>query len=270
MPPNLWSTSRSAADGAGIVSGGSYVGPTAGATALQSAQRRPRPDSDVHPAELRRLLQPTDPAEPDAAWDDFVARYSRLMLHVARRVVPHHDGAMDAYAHVIERLRRNEFAALRIYVADGRSQFTTWLTVVTRRMCVDFHRHTFGRPRGDGAGQTDARSRQLELEHSARRRLASFACAPVELTGIEDDRNGGPDTHVRADELHEALERAVAELPPHDRLLLKLRFEDDLAAQAIADALAIPSQFHVYRRLNAICAQLRKRLQARGVEGSTP
>jgi len=52
--------------------------------------------------------------------------------------------------------------------------------------------------------------------------------------------------------------------------MLKLRFVDDLAAQEIARLLAFPSPFHVYRRLNALFAELRSALHRRGVESAAP
>jgi len=90
--------------------------------------------ADVNPRELRNLLDAVDAAGREAAWDVFVARHSRLLLHVARKVMPESDVAMDAYAHLLERLRRDDCRALTAYCPDGRSRFTTWLVVVAGRM----------------------------------------------------------------------------------------------------------------------------------------
>jgi RNA polymerase sigma factor (sigma-70 family) len=223
---------------------------------------------EVHPSELAQLLAADDAAR-DAAWDAFVASYSRLMLHIARTIMMTRDDAMDAYAHVLERLRCDDCRVLRGYEADGRSKFTTWLAVVTRRMCVDFYRRVYGRPRGDADG-SPSRARQLEVDRTARRGLARLASVSADLTLLVDDRQGGPDHHMRTDELRRALDAAISELGADDRLLIKLRFEDDLAAPAIASVLSLPSVFHVYRRINAACERLRKSLVARGFESSVP
>ena len=63
------------------------------------------------------------------------------------------------------------------------------------------------------------------------------------------------------------LRAALGALPAGDRLLLTLRFEDDLSASRISGILGFPTPFHVYRRLNAVLGQLRAALQARGIEG---
>ena len=217
----------------------------------------------VHPQELQNLLNADAPAQFEAAWDVFVARHHRLLLPVARRIMPASESAMDAYAHVLERLRRDNCRVLRGYSPDGRSQFTTWLVVVTRRTCVDFYRQKFGRPRG--ASPTDA----VLLERNARHRLATFAGVDDTLTQVPDEQ-AGPEHALRDGQLHEALACAMGSLDPEDQLLLKLRFDDDLPAHRIAAVMSFPTQFHVYRRLKVVCAELRRRLMARGVEDSAP
>jgi RNA polymerase sigma factor (sigma-70 family) len=219
--------------------------------------------ADVHPQELQNLLNAESPARFEAAWDAFVGRHHRLLLHVARKVMPAAESAMDAYAHVLERLRRDNCRALRAYAPDGRSQFTTWLVVVTRRTCVDFYRQKYGRQRSEAP--TDA----ALMERDARRRLATFAGVDDTLAQIPDEQ-GGPEHVLRNGQLHEALMRAVCALSPDDQLLLKLRFSDDLPAQRIASVMSFPTPFHVYRRLKVVCAELRRRLIARGVEDSAP
>lgn len=217
------------------------------------------------PPELQRLLYSTDPVERDGAWAMLVQSYSRLLLHTARSVIPDYDGAMDAYEHVLERLREDDFRRLRTYGDDGRSSFGTWLVVVARRLCIDHHRRRYGRaPRGehDPAG--------AEYERAARRRLLDLAGLPVEAAEVVEGSPDTPDIELRVAELREALGAVLSQLGPVDRVLIKLRFEDGLSAPEIAAALHFPTPFHVYRRLNALLADLRRRLAARGVVSSAP
>ena len=220
------------------------------------------------PRELSRLLDARTSARADAAWDDFVAVHSRLLLHVVRALTNDRDAAMDAYARVLERLRADDFRRLRGYVPDGRSRFTTWLVAVVRRLCLDWHRERYGRARAEGS----ARAREA---HERRRRLTSLAMD----VGVEEFKDGadagtsqteGPDELLRSRELLDALEAALATLTPADQVLLRLRFDDDLSAQQIARTLHYPTPFHVYRRINAVLAQLRQALRARGIESSVP
>lgn len=220
------------------------------------------------PRELSRLLDARTPARADAAWDDFVAIHSPLLLHVTRSLTRDRDEAMDAYARVLERLREDDCRRLRAFVSDGRSRFTTWLVAVVRRLCLDWHRERFGRARADG-------SAEAREAHERRRRLRTLA----HDIGIEEFNDAvdagtqgadGPDEQLRALELHDALETALATLPVADQLLLRLRFHDERSAQQIARVLHFPTPFHVYRRINALLAQLRATLRARGIESSVP
>jgi RNA polymerase sigma factor (sigma-70 family) len=187
---------------------------------------------------------------------------------VVRALTSDRDAAMDAYARVLERLREDDFRRLRTYVPDGRCRFTTWLVAVVRRLCLDWHRERFGRARADG-------SAQAHEAHERRRQLASLALD----VGVEEfsealdpgtPEKDGPDERLRARELLDALDAVLATLAPADQLLLRLRFDDGLSAQQIARTLHYPTPFHVYRRINALLAELRAMLRARGIESPVP
>jgi RNA polymerase sigma-70 factor (ECF subfamily) len=73
------------------------------------------------------------------AWSEFVTDYQSLVfsrvLSVAREWRRHLDRAdvEDLVADVFSQLVSNEFASLRGF--QGRSSLSTWLTVITRRIC---------------------------------------------------------------------------------------------------------------------------------------
>jgi RNA polymerase sigma factor (sigma-70 family) len=214
------------------------------------------------PPVLARLLAADNDASEDA-WTRFVDDYSRLLLFVARRTTPDYDSAMDAYTFVLEKLREHELHRLRGYAADGRGKFTTWLVVVTRRLCLDHHRHRYGRlPDAETTSETAsarvARRQLVDLAFSTSENLASHA--------NEDD----PEGDIRRAELDHALDIAMRELAPPDRLLIALRFHDGLSGAEIASLLHLPSPFHVYRRLNHVLRALRERLSRLGVWSSSP
>jgi RNA polymerase sigma factor (sigma-70 family) len=221
--------------------------------------------STISPPELQCLLDGPDAATREAAWTSLVQSHNRLILHAARSVVADYDAAMDAYAYVLECLREDDFHRLRTFAADGRSAFGTWLVVVARRLCIDRHRHRYGRvPRG----AHDVVS--AERERAARRRLLDLTASPIEAIELADEDAAAADSQLCTVELYHALDVALTGLTPEDRVLLKLRFEDSLSAQQIAAALGWPTPFHVYRRLNALYAELRRLLAARGVTSSAP
>ncbi len=213
------------------------------------------------PPELQGLLQARDALARDEAWARFVARFSPLLLHTARTVAREHDRSMDAYAHLLDLLRQDDWSRLRQYQEDSGAQFTTWLVVVARRLCVDFLRQRYGR-----APTAPSRT----ADHATRRRLEDLVAVEIgEMAALTEPR-AGPDETLRRRELHLALQASLAQLAPAHRLLLALRFEDDLPVREIAKLLHYPTPFHVYRTLNTVLAGLRRSLAERGVAESEP
>ena len=230
--------------------------------AFSSSEREWAVQSEI-PQVLTQLLQATDESSRDSAWRAFVAEYSRLLLYVARRNTPDYDASMDAYTFVLEKLGEHELRRLRSYVADGRGKFTTWLVVVTRRLCLDYHRHRYGRA-------TSADPDRHDDERAARRRLVDLTLSKDEDALAARESGDDQDVDLRRAELQLALDQAMNELPGPDRLLLALRFNDGMSAAEIASLLHYASPFHVYRRINQLLAELRRRLVGRGVQSSAP
>jgi RNA polymerase sigma factor (sigma-70 family) len=221
--------------------------------------------ADARTVILSRLLDANDPSPREAAWTDFVGAYSKLILHVARSVAGDRDRAMDLYTYILDQLRCDDFRRLRRYVADGRSEFATWLVVVSQRLCRDHNRQRYGRLRVDGTNFTKA-----ENEYASRRRLVDLIGAEVDLTLVPDQRNNDAEYSIREGEVHQALERALESLEPGERLLLKLRFEDDCGMEEIAETLRFPSRFHARRQLTHVLDALKRALERRGIGESTP
>jgi RNA polymerase sigma factor (sigma-70 family) len=194
------------------------------------------------------------------AWEGFVATYSRVVLHAVRSATRDADAAMDAYAFVLEKLSEENFRRLHTFSIDGPGKYTTWLVVVVRRLANDWHRHRYGRrPRSD-------EDQSMRDERAARRRLVDLTAEAIELSEIPDLASTQPDSQIVSDEIRLALLAEIDGLDAGDRLLIKLRFEDDLSAKDIASLMRAATPFHVYRRLNRILAVLKRRLVARGVE----
>ncbi len=101
------------------------------------------------------------------------------------------------------------------------------------------------------------------LELMGRRRLEDLLAERVDPAGLPDATAAGPEAELIAAEQAQSLAKALAGLGPRDRLLLRLRFEDDLSAPEIASLLHYPTPFHVYRRLRTLLAALREGLAPR-------
>ena len=216
-------------------------------------------DAPTPPSRLRGL-DSTVPAERDRAWDAFVAEHSALLIRVARIMTLDHDAAMDAYTFILGQLRDGNCKRLAAYRPNDGCTFETWLAVVARRLCLDHHRHKYGRARGD-----DAKSQEAQRE---RRRLVDLVSVELDLQPELATSDPSPDAGLHKAEILEALRAVLGDLPPRDKLLLRYRFDDDLSAAHIMRVMKFRSVFHVYRRVNAIIALCRSALQRAGFKAT--
>lgn len=214
------------------------------------------------PYELSQLLDHLAASTRDETLTAFVRANSKLILYVAHSFGGDHDDVMDRYAFVLEQLCRDDFHRLRGYGADARGKFTTWLVVVARRLCLDHRREKYGRARSYEEGHEDGRR--------MRARLVDLVSDGTSLTELIDASNCGPEERLRALQLDDALRSAVARLEPEDRLLVRLRFEDELSAPEIRRIMSCRSQFEVYRRLRHVLGTLRATLVLHGVGDPVP
>lgn len=214
--------------------------------------------SPAVPEELHRLLRAPDAHARAAAWATFLERHSDLVLHVLRSKDRDADAIMNAYEFVLDQLQRDDFARLRRYSVDGKGTLSTWLIVVVGRLCVDHHRQQYGRLQSDDGAD----------RHAERRQLVDLLGGDLGLGRVEADTDGAPDAMLIRTEKAALLGRALATLVPTDRLLLRLRYEDDLSVPSIARAIGESSPFVVYRRLDRVLAALRYVLEGYGVRDS--
>jgi RNA polymerase sigma factor (sigma-70 family) len=216
----------------------------------------------IAPLELNRLLRAPDAHDREAAWDGLIARHTRLLIAVARSLGGDHDDAMERYSYILEKLREQDFRRLRSYDPDVGATFPTWLTVTARHLCRDLHRSRFGRLRPENdSGRADSL-------RAVRRALSDLTEGDTPLDTIEDASSLPPDCVAMRGDLDDCLRQALSRLTSTERLLLTLRFQDDLPASRIAGILGMPTPFHVYRCLNAVLSRLRQALESRGIEGS--
>ena len=208
------------------------------------------------PDVLVRLMAASDARGRESAWAAFLEQYSGLVLHVARSRSRDHDAIMSCYEFVVDQLRRDDHARLRRYVSDGHGKFTTWLLVVVRRLCVDHHRQLYGRLQAANGDR-----------HTERRLLIDLVGDTVGLELLVDPESS--DDTVLRDERSALLSRALEQLTPSDRLILRLRFDDGLSVPEIARMLKAASPFVMYRRLDHTLAMLRRALEARGVHSAS-
>ncbi|MFQ5569896.1 MAG: RNA polymerase sigma factor [Rhodothermales bacterium] len=244
---------------------------------------------------LERLFS-EDAMTASYAWREFLRRYSRLFLKVIWQFERDVDAAMETYAYVCARLAANECARLRKFQPAGRAvppKLSTWLTIVVKNLCIEHRRVEQGRRRLPRAltrlsafdqkvfalyywkGCTPHEIEQV-LEGEARQRGFSVAAAldRIEALALRPSKtwlNGSP-TFVPFNEQYHVQDdapalladvRAVSEtlldaLTPEERLVVRLRFWEDLTAQEIAHILQRLTPRQVYSVLDRALKKMRQ------------
>jgi RNA polymerase sigma factor (sigma-70 family) len=100
------------------------------------------PDDNQKIAQTLERLASAEPQEP---WSQFLEDFSPLILRVIQAFEREPDSAGDCFLFVCEKLSQDQFRRLRRFKPEGSARFSTWLQVVVRNLCRDWHRKEFGR-----------------------------------------------------------------------------------------------------------------------------
>ena len=203
------------------------------------AQREPaRGVVESHSADLQ-LVQRLASGDSEA-WRQFVVDYQRLVLSrvsaTARELNQLLDNAdlEDLCADVFTELVAKDYAALRGF--EGRCALSTWLSVVTRRICLRrlaAARREPSRPRGDAQPTLDA------------------------VTAGQSDPLGDL---IRNENEHR-LAAALADLPDKQRDLIRLAYIEGRSYREISEQLGIPSN-SIGPTLQRVHQKLRERMNS--------
>jgi RNA polymerase sigma factor (sigma-70 family) len=101
----------------------------------------------------------------DSAWDQFLARYRRLLFATIGHLAHDEDEVMDAFVHVCDSLRIGGMARLRRYIDEPvhRARFSTWLVTVVRNLTVDWLRQRIGRRQSSIPAELSPLQQQIYL-----------------------------------------------------------------------------------------------------------
>jgi RNA polymerase sigma-70 factor (ECF subfamily) len=185
-----------------------------------------------------------------AAWDDLVGRYEATVRAAARGAASNEDAAEDlaqsiwAELHGL-RVRDDGRPSGKLAYYSGRGSLGGWLRAVVGQLAVDQYRR---------------QSRLVQTEEDADfDRLAQGSQAGEGASGM---MHNAPDPeHALAEksaagDVEEALARAISELAPEDRLLVKLYYFDGLKLREAGAVMGV-HEATASRRLTRIHAEVR-------------
>jgi RNA polymerase sigma factor (sigma-70 family) len=247
------------------------------------------------------------------AWVEFLKSYSPILYQTARACTSDEDAAADCYLHICEELARNRFRRLLKFKIEGSASFITWLRVVARNLCFDWHRSRSGRHRPfkslqhlsqlevevyncrfnrgfsqeetlqqlkstfpgvslselaviEGRLHSSLSSRQHWILSTRKQLAFSRTIAAAGAEGGEQsidviDPRPDQETFIIGRQQQIQLEKCLASLPTDERLILQLRFGEDLSLEEIAHLTGLDDAQRVHRRIAAILKRLRAAMQ---------
>ncbi len=179
---------------------------------------------------IRRCL-----AGDERAHRELMRRYERPVFSVALRMLRQREDAEDVTQETFVRM----FRALARY--DPTRPFSSWLFTITSRLCIDL-----------------LRRRKIRPVPLVRQEAGSSEEETVDVP----DTAPGPDVTAQHQEEERNVQDLIDSLPPHYRIVVLLRHQQDLAYEDIAEQLGLPLGT-VQARIHRARALLAQRLGER-------
>ena len=164
--------------------------------------------SSVEAGLVRRCL-----AGDEKAYRELVEMYQGQVFSLALRMVRRREDAEDATQETFVRM----FRALERY--DTNRPFAAWLMTIASRLCID-----------------QIRRRRVNPVSLTQQEAGSDEAYEMDI----EDPGPGPDEVTSHSEEEKRSNDLIQSLPPHYRVVVVLRHQQDLSYEEIAQALNLP------------------------------
>ncbi|MGH9903478.1 MAG: RNA polymerase sigma factor [Pyrinomonadaceae bacterium] len=190
----------------------------------------------------------------EAAWNDLIERFRATVLSAARGASGNESEAEELAQSVWAELyglraRADGAPAGKLAYYSGCGSLGGWLRAVVGQLAVDRHRRTSRLVQTEEAADFD---RLAGEEHRGEENFRAAAAPDPEQRFAQTEAS----LTVRA-----ALSRAVGELAPEDRLLIKLYYFDELRLREAGAVLGV-HEATASRRLARAHAEIRRRVES--------
>lgn len=179
-----------------------------------------------------------------AAWEAFVRRYSRLIWNYIRKTFHSYsfqyteEDVEDIYSTLFLSLVEDDFKKLRQFRGENSCAVSTWLTVVTVRLTIDYMRK-------------DKRHHILKSDHEDRDIWESIP-----------DTKYRPDKLIEEKQKSESLKISMAALSTRDEMIYNLLYNKGFSPEETAETLGL-SVSAVYSRKHRIIEKIKKNITKR-------
>ncbi len=164
-----------------------------------------------------------------ASWNDFVDRFVGLIyhtIHYTSHLRSHHlkaEGVEDIAQEVLKQISDNDYALLRAF--RGRSSLATYLTVISRRICIAELTNRGGTPR-----------KALPAEFSGKIPKTKSTPQTDSQDEIEEER---PKQKAGMENL-DLLNKLIRKLPSREREVVRLFYFEGRTYEEISIELSLP------------------------------
>ena len=165
----------------------------------------------------------------------------------------------ECFVYVLDKLMEKDYA--RINAFKGRSTFKTYLVSITVRLAIDFYHHRYGKT-----------SKKANPDQPVPKKT-HLKIVPVEdQEYLSDDNEKRPDEIVIDSEVKDAKKRLeeiaqsyLSQLSAEDRLLFKMKYEDNFKVSEIAQILKL-DQKKTYRKISSILTSFKEKILAEHID----
>ncbi len=190
----------------------------------------------------KELIERCVSGSDDAAWEEFVRQYGRLVwsgVHRTFRAASFSfapEDAEDLFSSIFLSLVENDFESLRQFQGRNACTLSTWLTVVAAHRTIDFMRRSGNR-------------RQVSLDDPVSAWSETLSDGRDSMEAVLCNR-----------QLHASLHSSLTSLSSDDRQVFELLYQKGLSPESAARTLGI-SIGAVYTRKHRLIERLKKDIQ---------
>jgi RNA polymerase sigma factor (sigma-70 family) len=181
-----------------------------------------------------------------ASWQKFVLKYADTIYRATGRYCDDYDEKMAVFLYILEKLRENRFSRLSRF--EGKAKLSTWLTVVSRRLALDFLRAKYGR---------DFQLKKI--------RVVSYDAIPsflkhVANTATPECEMAGAEQRQAQKKLEEGLLQALQNLSVQESLAIQLVFFKGMKIKEAGKLLKVGA---IYKFMERALEKLRDEMESK-------
>jgi RNA polymerase sigma-70 factor (ECF subfamily) len=181
------------------------------------------------------------------SWDQFVETYQKLIYSIIHRTLRQYnysqDSLDDLFQNVFLSFLKNDCAKLRSFKWKNNSSLSTWISVVTRNLVLDYIRKE-----GKKQKVTSSLNSLVKVEDKQ------------EFVEIMEDQKYATEHMLNDQEIKEVLIAAIKKLSEADKLLAELIFFQEVSYEKAAEILG-KSVDAIYMQKKRLIEKLQKKVK---------